>query len=140
MPLALSTSWLTVPDGLTQVIAALTGMPRRSAHTALVRIATLRSSSRVASSPAFLLVKSGLSIMPVKLTPNRRSSSVFLAQILRKYGNFVYVLWMVPRIVASSTLVLSVSTVSVARTTTSVRLQNWYGRRMISLHGFVPKS
>jgi len=46
----------------------------------------------------------------------------------------------VPKMVAISILSSSVSSVSSGRTITDERLQNWKGRKIISLHGFVPHS
>ena len=54
------------------------------------------------------------------------------------YLKFVKVDCHVPRIVASLTFSINVSFVSVASITTSVRLQNSFGRRRISPQGFVP--
>ena len=48
--------------------------------------------------------------------------------------------WIVPRTAASFTFSIKSFSVSSARAITSVRLQNWYGRRIISEHGLVPKS
>ncbi|ABT16975.1 hypothetical protein ATCV1_z841R [Acanthocystis turfacea chlorella virus 1] len=65
-----------------------------------------------------------LSKMPVSDTPRSLSSSVFFFHIFRRYGNLEKVLWTVPMIVATRIFFISVSLVSVALTTTSVRLQN----------------
>ena len=114
-------------------------MPNFSAYLALVLIAScFISLSQRGLSTA--LDSKRLSIIPVSDTPSRRSSSVFLCHILRKYGILVKVDCTVPRIVASLTLRLRLSRSSLSRTTTSVRLQNWYGRRIISEHGLVPHS
>ena len=81
-----------------------------------------------------------LSIIPVIDTPNNRSSSVFFCHMRRKYGKLVKVDCQVPKIVAIRTLRLRSSTVSSPRTIISDKLQNWYGRKIISLQGFVPNS
>src|SRR4051812_34240964 len=99
MPEEESTSWLTVPLGLTQVIAQLGPIPRRSAHSRLVSFAHSLSSFK----SIFPLNRSGLSAIPVRETPRSLSSSVFFCQILRRYLKFVKVDWIVPRIVASLT-------------------------------------
>ena len=144
MPLALSTSCDTVPLGFTQVIAVDRGIPSFLAIPLLVSTATSRSNSSVelmfVPSVALLPDSSSLSMMPVSDTPNSLSSSVFFFQMLRRYLKSVNVDWNVPKIVAKPTLVASVFSVSPARATTSDRLQNWYGRRIISLQGLQPKS
>ena len=63
--------------------------------------------------------------MPVSDTPNNLSSSVLRCHTLRRYGNFVKVAWIVPRIEAIRTFLRSVFSVSSYLTTASVRLQNW---------------
>ena len=113
-----------MPLGLTQVIAAAQGIPRRWLHSSFVVIATSFNLSRVLAKPLFVVVSSLLSIIPVSDTPNSRSSSVFRCHTFRKYGNFVSVDCIVPRIVARRTFRSKSSTVSVDLTTTSVRLQN----------------
>src|SRR3990167_8418538 len=78
--------------------------------------------------------------MPVRLTPRSLSSSAFFFQLLRRYRKLVRVDWKVPMMVAILTFRLISSKVSADRTTTSLRLHNPIDRRMISPHGFVPKS
>ena len=82
MPEALSTNWLTVPDGLTQVIAVDCGMPSFLANSLLVSTASLRS--LINNSLSGLLV-SLLSMIPVNDTPSNLSSSVFCLHCLRRY-------------------------------------------------------
>ena len=79
-------------------------------------------------------------MIPVRDTPSKRSSLVFFSHILRRYLKLVNVLWNVPSVVARRTLCFRSSRVSVGRTTTSDKLQNWYGRKIISLHGLQPNS
>ena len=78
--------------------------------------------------------------MPVRETPSNLSSSALCFQIGRTYLKFVSVDWYVPIIVAIRTLSLRLASVSVLLTITSERLHNPALRRMISQHGFVPKS
>ena len=120
------------------------GMSSCCAIAALVSIACSLSALSVA--PMFLPrcvdlpdIMS-LSMIPVSDTPSKRSSSVFFFHTLRRYLKSVSVDWNVPKIVARRTLSVSVCCVSDARTTTSDRLQNWYGRKIISLQGLHPKS
>mmetsp|Transcript_13714 Transcript_13714/g.26294 ORF Transcript_13714/g.26294 Transcript_13714/m.26294 type:complete len:207 (+) Transcript_13714:546-1166(+) len=82
MPEAASTSWLTVPEGLTHVIAADAPMPSWRAtwrfvatEAALSRCSTSARGSP--SGPARWFAIMGLSMMPVRDTPSRRSSTVF---------------------------------------------------------------
>jgi hypothetical protein len=63
--------------------------------------------------------------MPVKLTPSSLSSSVFYFHIERRYLKLVRQDWSVPSMVALRTFRNNVEVESVARTTTSERLQNW---------------
>ena len=79
-------------------------------------------------------------MIPVSDTPSRRSSSVLFCHTLRKYGNFVNLDCIVPKMVASSTFLDKLLISSVARTTISVRLQNWYGRNIISEQGLQANS
>ena len=79
-------------------------------------------------------------MIPVSDTPSKASSSVFVFHILLKYLKSVRVACRVPRIAAMRTFRLRLESVSSGLTTTSDRLQNWLGLRMISLHGLVPKS
>ena len=79
-------------------------------------------------------------MIPVRLTPNSLSSSVLTCHFLRRYLKSVRVAWYVPRIVARRTLFFNSSNVSSDLTITSVKLQNWFGRRIISQQGFVPYS
>ena len=81
-----------------------------------------------------------LSIIPVRDTPSRASSTVLFCHAFVKYLKFVKVAWNVPRIVANSIFLDSEDQLSSARTTTSVKLQNCLLRNMISLHGLQPKS
>ena len=62
--------------------------------------------------------------MPVKETPNKRSSSQFCNHLLLRYLKLVSVDWNVPKIVALITLSFNVSKVSFGRITTSDKLQN----------------
>ena len=119
------------------MIAVDCGMPSFLANSLLVSTASLRK--RVRNSLLGLLV-SLLSMIPVKDTPSNLSSSVFCLHCLRKYLKSVKVDWNVPSIVAALTLANKSFSLSVARITTSVRLQNWYGRKIISEQGLVPKS
>ena len=77
-------------------------------------------------------------MMPVKETPSSLSSSVLSFHTFLRYLKSVRVDCRVPRMVASLTLSLRDSSVSFSRTTISDKLQNWYGRKTISLQGFVP--
>ena len=81
-----------------------------------------------------------LSIIPVRDTPNNLSSSQFFFQSFVTYLKLVNVDCIVPSIVASLTLFNKVSSVSSGLTTTSDKLQNSLLRKIISEHGFVPKS
>ena len=110
------------------------------AIAALVCTAVSRRTSSITSSVLPVVDVILLSMIPVSDTPSKRSSSVFFFHTLRKYLKLVNVAWNVPRIVARRTFSLSVSTVSLSRTTTSDKLQNWYGRKIISLQGLHPKS
>ena len=112
------------------MIAADTGIPSLAAHSLLVSTATSRRCSRREGSRTRL----GLSRIPVRDTPRSLSSLQFFCQIFLRYWKSVKVDWIVPRIVAIRTFSESVTYESVGRTTTSVRLQNWYGRRIISAH------
>src|ERR1043165_5097303 len=77
---------------------------------------------------------------PVIETPRRRSSSVFCFHNGRRYLKLVIVDCHVPRIVAARTFAASIMYVSSASTTTVERLQNCFGRRIISEQGLVPYS
>ena len=140
MPDAASTSCDTVPDGLTQVIAAAGLIPSFFAKSLFVLMASCFSMVKPFSKLRTSFAIFSLSRIPVKETPNRASSSQFFFHSLERYGKFVKDAWNVPRIVARRTLRARSSAVSVALTTTSVRLQNSRSRRMISEHGFVPNS
>ena len=74
MPLALSTNWLTVPEGLTQVIEAEGAIPSSLERCLFVSLAASRSSSNSKGSGLLVTLQS---IIPVNDTPNKRSSSVF---------------------------------------------------------------
>ena len=139
MPLAASTSWLTVPEGLTQVIAAECSMPSRSAHLQLVSTACcLRSANSSGKLSLVLFDRILLSIIPVKDTPSSLSSSVLRVHCRLNPLMSVKQDCMVPKIVAISTFLCNILGVSSALTTTSDRLQNCLGRRIISQQGFVP--
>ena len=139
MPLALSTSWDTVPLGLTAVTAVDWLIPSFLAH--FLFVATSRTASNTTSQWGELGVLSkALSMIPVMLTPSNASSSVFFFQMLRKYLKSVKVACSVPMIAATSALAFNVSSVSSSRTTISDKLQNWLLRRIISEQGLVPKS
>ena len=84
MPEAESTSWLTVPEGLTQVIAHDGVIPRLLAMSALVLMETFLSRSRFALVSSVISDIHLLSKIPVKDTPSKRSSSVFFCHILRR--------------------------------------------------------
>lgn len=111
------TNWLTVPDGLTQVVAALGLMPRRSAHSAFVSMTTCLSRSRTEGSPR----SSRLSQTPVRLTPSSRSSLHVSCHIFLRYLKSVKVDWIVPRIEATRAFLERDSIVSLLRHTISVR-------------------
>ena len=111
-------------------------MPSFLAHTLFTSIDTFFNLSK--SILPFII--SLLSMIPVRDTPSKDSSSVFCFHLLVKYLKFVSVAWNVPRTVAASTLAIKVSSLSSGLTTTSVKLQNCLLRRIISLHGLHPKS
>ena len=111
-------------------------MPSFLAHTLFISIDTFFNLSK-SILPFIILV---LSIIPVRDTPSKDSSSVLCFHLLVKYLKFVSVAWNVPRIVAASTFETKESSVSSGLTTTSVKLQNCLLRRIISLHGLHPKS
>src|SRR5208282_1621749 len=140
IPLLQSTNWLTVPLGLLQVVAAEGLIPSFAAHSLFTVTVYSRSSSSRASSSGPGVERRGTSLIPVRLTPRRRSSSAFFCQILRRYLKLVRVDCSVPRMAARRIFRLSEAFVSPGRQTTSVRLQNPCGRRMISPQGLVPKS
>ena len=81
MPELESTSWETVPEGLTQLIAAATGISRYLAYLALVETATFFKYSNVSGKPLLAVVIKGLSIIPVSDTPSNLSSAVLVCQI-----------------------------------------------------------
>ena len=97
------------------------------------------SSESNSSKPFFLPFVNGLSIIPVKETPNKRSSSQFCSHLLLRYLKLVSVDWKVPKIVALITFSFNVSKVSFGRITTSDKLQNSSDLKIISLQGLVPK-
>ena len=109
-------------------------------HSLLVAIETSRRSSSSKSRSSFSSVSNGLSKIPVRLTPSKDSSSVFVFQIPLRYLKSVRVACRVPKIVAIRTFLLRDSAVSSGLTTTSERLQTCDFRNTISEHGFVPKS
>ena len=76
--------------------------------------------------------------IPVKDTPNNRSSSQFFCHTLRTYLNSVREACSVPRIVARPILRLRSSSVSSTRHTTSDRLHSCPERSWISAQGLVP--
>jgi len=86
------------------VIAVLVWNTKAVSPHSISRNSNFRKCSRVFSNPLFFVVINGLSIIPVRDTPSRRSSSVFRCHTFRRYGNLVYVLWIVPSIVAQSDL------------------------------------
>jgi len=79
-----------------------------------------------------------LSIWPVKLTPNKASTSQFFFHSFLRYGKLVNELCMTPSHVAVSTLSSKLSKSSSSLTTTSLRLQNCISLSIISPQGFVP--
>ena len=105
---------------LTQVQAVDRLIPRRSAHSAFVSMTTLRSSSRRSGRPN----SPGLSQTPVIETPRSLSSLHVSFQIFLTYLKSVNEDCIVPRMAAILAFRFSVSSVSLTRTTISVRLQN----------------
>ena len=77
-------------------------------------------------------------MIPVKDTPNKRSSSALSFHAFLKYLKSTRVDCKVPKMVAIRTFSFKDSSVSFSRTTHSDKLQKLYGRKIISLQGFVP--
>src|SRR5262245_18640971 len=103
MPDDESTSWDTVPEGLTQVIALLGFIPSFSASSLFVLRATSRKCSSSSLPSAVTLLSRGQSMIPVMDTPNRRSSWQFSVHMGRMCLNLVKLLCHVPRVVATAT-------------------------------------
>src|SRR5271165_6919079 len=140
MPLELSTSWLTVPDGFTQVIAADMLMSNRLHQRSVSRIASPFMSLSHFFILSLTLFRTGWSMIPVNETPSKRSSSQLVFHSGRRYGKLVKEACQAPNIAAILTLAFRSSSLSLGRTTTSERLQNWLGRSRISMHGLPPTS
>src|SRR5271157_2919463 len=140
MPGEQLTSCDTVPDGFTHVIDAGTLMPSLPAHSVATSMVYSRISSRNFASSSQFVDMNVLSMIPVKDTPSRRSSSAFFCHSLRRYRNSVNVDCRQPMMVAMRTLRLIDALVSCARRTTSDRLQKPLGRKLISPQGLVPNS
>ena len=122
------------------MIAAAGLMPNRFANSLFTTIELSRRRVRRAFVSPETLLSILLSRIPVRETPSRASSSQFFFHSLERYGKFVRDAWNVPRIVAIRIFLIRVSSVSVARTTTSERLQNSRSRNKISLQGLHPHS
>ena len=79
-------------------------------------------------------------MIPVSETPRSLSSSQFRFHVEERYLKFVSVDCHVPKIDASLIFLWRLFASSEDLTTTSERLQNSLSRKIISEHGFVPKS
>lgn len=109
-------------------------MPKSSAYSSLVLTATSLHSSRnlpVSSIPYLRVLVISLSIIPVRETPKSLSCSVFFFQSEDRNWKFVYVLCMVPSIVASLIFLFISSSLSVLRTITSVKFSYIHYRSLI---------
>src|SRR5690606_41366633 len=105
-------SWDTVPEGFTQVIAADSLIPRDSASLLLVSRAASRSRLRSLSVSGEEVLRRVLPNTPVKDTPRSPSSSAFFLHSSLMFGKLVMVDCQVPRMVASWTFRVRVSSVS----------------------------
>src|SRR3990167_4457835 len=140
MPLLESTSWLTVPLGLTQVIAAEALIPNRFAHSLLTRTACSLSPLSNFTVSGLFSDSSVWSYIPVRLTPKSLSSSQFFFHSSEIKPKSVSVACIVPRIVATRTFLCISSKLSLGLTTTSVKLQKPLGLSIISEQGLQPHS